>query len=466
LIKLALPAGDNRAQVAQVLSAVGISVDGYGEGSRSYRLPASRPEGVAARVFRERDIPIQVALGNYHIGICAAAWVKEMQARFPDQPIVPLCNLGAGASALLVATSEGARDLANLPLVRMASEFPNLAEAFCIAARLPRYRIQPVWGAAEAYPPEDADVVLVAASGEPELRGQGLDPVFRLLESSTWLIANRDSLQNASLARVLAPLIARGRPVALDALSLPAPFAFIGQPKDIQLNGADALRLAVPDGHQQRHVVDALRSAGMQFQGYDESTCARRPGSDIAGLDVKVVRPQDMPQLVALGQVDLAITGRDCLMEHLYRFPSSPVAELVDLARGQYDLSAVVSEDVPADNISQALSHWRQQGVRVLRVASEFAGTADQYALSRHLPRYQVIPIAGASEGFVPEDAELLIEGTETGKTLRENRLKPIDLLYRSTTCLIGHKQPSLSGRRRKVFEEIVSALRRAAGDQ
>jgi len=44
----------------------------------------------------------------------------------------------------------------------------------------------------------------------------------------------------------------------------------------------------------------------------------------------------------------------------------------------------------------------------------------------------------------VPEDAELLIEGTETGKTLVENRLKAIDLLYRSTSCVIGHEDPAL----------------------
>ena len=73
------------------------------------------------------------------------------------------------------------------------------------------------------------------------------------------------------------------------------------------------------------------------------------------------------------------------------------------------------------------------------------------------------MPIAGASEGFVPEDAELLIEGTETGKTLRENRLKPIDLLYRSTTCVIGRKGASLEERRSAVLDEVVGALRTSA---
>ena len=70
-----------------------------------------------------------------------------------------------------------------------------------------------------------------------------------------------------------------------------------------------------------------------------------------------------------------------------------------------------------------------------------------------------MIPIAGASEGFVPEDADLLIEGTETGKTLAENRLKAIDLLYRSTTCLIGHRAPNLSEKRRRVYDHLLSAL-------
>jgi ATP phosphoribosyltransferase len=169
-----------------------------------------------------------------------------------------------------------------------------------------------------------------------------------------------------------------------------------------------------------------------------------------------------MPQLVALGQFDIAITGRDCLLEHLHRFPSSPVQELVDLQRGQYNLSAVVTEDLPADTIEEALAHWRAEGKASIRVASEFMGTADYYARSRHLWRYQVMPIAGASEGFVPEDAELLIEGTETGKTLRENRLKTIDLLYRSTTCVIGHAAPSLDGSRRAVLDSVLGALRRA----
>jgi ATP phosphoribosyltransferase len=170
-----------------------------------------------------------------------------------------------------------------------------------------------------------------------------------------------------------------------------------------------------------------------------------------------------MPQLVATGEIDLAATGRDCLIEHLSRFPSSPVDEVADLQRGQYNLAAVVSEDVPADDLAGALAYWHGQGRRVIRVASEFPGIADSYARGRHLGRYQIIPIAGASEGFVPEDADLLIEGTETGTTLAVNRLKAIDLIFRSTSVLIAGKGRRLSGRRRELYRHVVSALRRAA---
>lgn len=468
MIKLALPAGDLRLPLAQLLAASGLRVEGYGEGSRAYRLGVDGREDVAVRVFREKDIPIQIALGNYDLGLCGLAWVREMQARFPEQPLVSLRDMGVGGCGIYAAGADGVfaglRDLGSMPVVRIASEYPNLAEAFAMAARLSTYRVQAVWGAAEAYPPEDADIAVVAAAEEGALPAQGLRPLLCLLESSAWLIANAGSLANKDLSAVLGPLMA-GAPgkSRLSALRLPPPLS-AAKAKAGPPPARPVVRMAVPDGHQQLPVVDALRAAGLSFEGYDESRCVRRPASSIDGLAVKVIRPQDMPQLVATGEMDLAVTGRDCLMEHLYRFPSSPVAEILDLRRGQFNLSAVVSEELAASSIDEALAGWRSQGKAVLRVAAELPAVADHYARSRHFWRYQVIPIAGASEGFVPQDADLLIEGVETGRTLAENRLKAIDLLFRSTTCVIARKDAALQGRRRKAFGEIVAALGRAAG--
>src|SRR5438093_6833010 len=305
MIKLALPAGELRTSIADLLDSAGISIEGYGEGSRSYRLAARNNGAVTARVFREKDIPVQLALGNYEVGICSISWVREMQARFPSQPMVALADLGIGRSSLWAVGAAGhcdrLEDLSRLGVVRMASEYSNIAETFARSMRLARYRVQPVWGAAEAYPPEYADFVVVSAAGAIALRYNGLRPLFEILDDSAWLIANATALPTRDLSSVTAPLISSGvRTSGGDGLRLPAPLA--RQPVKRPASQRDSLRMAVPDGHQQRHVVEALREAGLTLDGYGDGRALRRPSSRVDGLEAKVIRPHDMPQLVANGE--------------------------------------------------------------------------------------------------------------------------------------------------------------------
>jgi ATP phosphoribosyltransferase len=72
-------------------------------------------------------------------------------------------------------------------------------------------------------------------------------------------------------------------------------------------------------------------------------------------------------------------------------------------------------------------------------VASEYVNIADKYARDNHLERYKIIPTWGASEAFLPEDVDLLIENTETGETLSRHNLRIIDTLFESSACLIGN---------------------------
>jgi len=106
---------------------------------------------------------------------------------------------------------------------------------------------------------------------------------------------------------------------------------------------------------------------------------------------------------------------------------------------------------------------WKAQGIGSIRVASEFPAIADNYARANHFWRYQVIPIGGASEGFVPEDADLLIEGVQTGRTLAENNLKAIDRFLRSTSCLLVGQRKA-SGRKGKLLAQLIERFRDAAG--
>jgi len=467
MIRIALPAGDLREPLGDLLRGAGLPVDDYVRGSRSYVVRSAPEDGIRLRVFREKDIPIQIALGNYDLGICGLAWVEDLTQRYPSDAVVPLCDLGLQQSSLYVAAAEGdsLAGWAGRSGLRIVSEFPNLAEAFARRLRLPAYRVFPVWGAAEVYPPEDAELALISADDEDAVRSQGLAPVHRLLECSAWLVANRDSLAKKDLSAVLEPLLALGGGGnGPPALSLPAaPARDRTRARERSTAGReDLLRLALPDGHQQKHTAAALAAAGLRVSGYDGEAAAPRPRAEMPGLEIKVIRPQDMPQQVALGHFDLAISGRDWLRDHRYQFPASPVDEAVDLGLGRYSIAAVVSEDLPARNLEEALSQWRNEGRSTVRVASEYVNIADHCARSRHLPRYKVIPISGASEGFVPEDAEVLIEGTETGATLAANRLKVIERIFESTTCLIAHQGP-VGDRRRRLGAQVVEMFRRSA---
>jgi len=276
-------------------------------------------------------------------------------------------------------------------------------------------------------------------------------------------VANRRSLRTRDLRPALEPLLRLPGGPPSGGFVVPHPVRFRDAPTDAEARERDSFRVAVPDGHAQRHTVEALAEAGIEFVGYDISSAVRRPTAQIDGIEVKVIRPQDMPQAVALGQFDLALTGRDWLRAHQSTFPSSPVVELADLYRSRYQLGAVVEEDLPAQTIGEAVAYWRRTDPdRTIRIASEYAALADQYGRDRHIGRYSVIPIYGASEGFVPEDAEILIEGSETGTTLRANRLRMIDVIMESTNCAIGStaRPPGARGEFRDAILERLRALR------
>ena len=204
-IRVAIPTGDLRKQTAAMLESSGSGIDDYSAGSRMLRFPMLG-EAAIARVFREKDIPVQVALGNYDIGICSLAWVEELAQRFPQHDVVRLRDLGFGTQSLWLATADGQCE----PSMRVVSEYPNIAGTIARRLRLRRYRIFGVAGAAEAYPPEDADVALVAATDAAAVEAHGLRPIAKVLGSSAWLIANRRSLAIKDLSPVLAGLLNAG----------------------------------------------------------------------------------------------------------------------------------------------------------------------------------------------------------------------------------------------------------------
>ncbi len=467
-IKLALPKGRLLPATACLLKEIELEFDSYSEKTRFYRLQSTRLPNLSAKIFQEKDIPIQVAIGNYDMGVCGLDWIEELTAKYPTSALLKVANLEYSKGNLYLAASRygnisGLQELsAGQYSWRIVTEYPNLAEASALSLRLRRFRIFPVWGAAEVYPPENADLVLLWAKDESEIRAQNLVPLKTLLPSNAFLIVNQESWQTKNVSQVIA-YFRRG-------LEMKAgPWLQIKPEPSKSFNSfkpdfsEEKVWLALPDGHQQEPTAEFLSKSGLELQGYSGHRLNRRPKFNLHWINAKVIRPQDMPQQVANGNFDLAITGKDWLLDHLYRFPSSPITELAELGFGQVKVVAVVSQDLPAGNIDQ-LKQIQTGKLSPLRVASEYINIADKYLRDNHVSRYKLIPTWGASEAFLPEDADLLIENTQTGKTLAKHNLRIMNTLFQSTACLIGNKDSLGSSLKGEKMTSLVQIFRQAAG--
>jgi len=249
-------------------------------------------------------------------------------------------------------------------------------------------------GAAEVYPPESADLALIPVSKQP--LNYALVPITKALDFSAFLIANKSSWETKDLGNVLASVYDK----LVVTEKHPSPTRVGTMPEVAGQYFSEAaesvVRLALPDGHQQLPTLRLLNKAGIQIDDYPSAEGNRRPTTNLAGVTVKVIRPQDMPLQVANGNFDLAITGRDWLMEHLYQFPSSPVKELLDLKFGRVRIVAVVSKDLSVDDV-YSLRKQSLDRLVPFRVASEYVNIADKYARDNHQGIYRLIHTWGAS---------------------------------------------------------------------
>ena len=464
-IRIALPKGRLLNNTAVLTEAAGWRLSDYSEGARLYLLSSERFPWLSGKIFHEKDIPIQVAMGNYDLGICGLDWIQELTAKYPGSGLVRLKDLGYGGRSLYLAACRSGK-YSSLDFIRasddvisIASEYPNLAESLALRCRFKRFNIFPVWGAAEIYPPENADLVLLPAADESEITAVGLTTITKVIDSSAYLIANKTSLETKDLSEILNTLYANHQ-----TCSEVRPVTGSGGPGPVDITAGymqpESIRLALPDGHAQKHVVNILEKAGLKIRDYPSSGKNRRPVPEIPGVSVKVIRPQDMPLQVANGKFDIAITGRDWVKEHLYQFPGSPITELVDLKYSRVRIVAAIHNDLPASDTASLRQIALEKGWNI-RVASEYVRIADKYARDNQLGMYRIMPTWGATEAFLPDDADVLIENTETGSTLKRHNLKIIDTLFESTACLIANTG-ALNSDKAGGIKSIAATLRKA----
>jgi len=194
-----------------------------------------------------------------------------------------------------------------------------------------------------------------------------------------------------------------------------------------QLIKPSMLTIALPKGALLTDAIRLLKSIGLDFSGFLVSSNRQLQLLDrTSTARALLVRAQDVPVYVEYGQAQLGIVGYDVLREK-----QPQVAHLMDLKFGRCRLSVAVKQSSTYQSALELPPHSR--------VASKFTHCAHEYFRQLDLP-VEIIPLYGSVElGPITGMSEAIVDLVSTGRTLQENGLVELDVLFASTARLIAH---------------------------
>jgi ATP phosphoribosyltransferase len=209
------------------------------------------------------------------------------------------------------------------------------------------------------------------------------------------------------------------------------------------------LKLGIPKGSLQDATIDLLGRAGWKVTISSRSYV---PNIDDGEINCLLVRAQEMARYVASGALDAGITGHDWVVE-----TQADVIELAELVYAKQRLARVKWVlAVPEDS---SIREPRDLEGKI--IATEVVGITEKY-LARHGVKAHVEFSWGATEVKVPQLADAIVEVTETGSSLRANRLRILDTVLESSTVLIINRKSAEDPAKREKAENLVLMLQGA----
>ncbi len=230
--------------------------------------------------------------------------------------------------------------------------------------------------------------------------------------------------------------------------------------------------MAIPKGSLEKATAEMFSATTMDVRFSERSY---RPYVSDPEIYIKVLRPQEIPTLVEQGFYDLGISGRDWITE-----TGANVKELLDLRYGSVKI--VVAGPVSLGNSTNEIVESFAKSGKKLRISTEYPNLASKYISS--LPSYgkiygkampkiytpwfssgenEMVSIFlsfGATEAKPPEEADLVVDVTETGTTLQENGLKIMDIIMKSNAVLVANRKSLNDTAKREKMLDILALLR------
>jgi ATP phosphoribosyltransferase len=220
MLKLVIPKGSLEATTLDILDDADLTVRRSSD--REYHARIDDPRIEQVRILRPQEIPKYVEDGFFDLGITGHDWVRESRAQVVDIADLPYTKTAVGTIVrvvLAVAGDSPYQKPQDLPDgMRVSTEYPNLVEDY-FRALGKEALIYLSYGATEAKIPEMADAVVELTETGGTIRRHGLRIIDTVLESTTRLIANRESYEDPEKRRlmeeirllILGALNARGR---------------------------------------------------------------------------------------------------------------------------------------------------------------------------------------------------------------------------------------------------------------
>jgi ATP phosphoribosyltransferase len=201
------------------------------------------------------------------------------------------------------------------------------------------------------------------------------------------------------------------------------------------------LKILIPKGRIFDNVSRLFSEAGFPVALADRTY---RPALGAAWLDAKIMKPQNVGELLEIGSHDAGFTGIDWIKES-----GADVEEILDLGFDKVNIIAAVPQDYDEAKLKSGK----------LVVATEYVNLAQQWLKSAGF-QHRILRTYGATEVFPPDDADMIIDNTSSGQTLKDNGLKIIGTLLESSTRFVASHSAMADSEKRSRIEELAMLFR------
>ena len=234
------------------------------------------------------------------------------------------------------------------------------------------------------------------------------------------------------------------------------------------------VKLVIPKGSLEKGTYAMLERAG--YIVYEQER-TYRPGINDPKIELKILRPQEIPTQVAEGLHDIGVTGDDWSKE-----TGADVKILLNMEYGRVKMVlAVPNSWTKVDSLSDILETFLKKDKNV-RISTEYLNTTARYVKSNETyrrvfgdadplivtpwwrkgsnPKVSIFLSFGATEAKPPENADAIVDIIETGTTLEQNELKPIETICASEAILIANKESLKNPEKKEKIYDVLTLLK------